>query len=237
MIIDQPRLFDPAAIGFIERQTNGALRSFADLDMSIAILRHAVLPMHPDRPKNWDGLLAVQHALAQTQQGEAVLDAGAEVYSAFLPALASLGFEDLTGINLTMQGERDQGGILYRHGDITAAPFSAGRFAFIACLSVIEHGVDVAAFLHEQARLLRPGGHLFVSFDYWHQPIETHGQRAYGTPIKIFTPGDVAALLNHADAVGLHPTAPFNPECDEPVVHWQRFNLRYSFANLLLRRS
>ena len=221
MTIAQALVFDRAAAEFAEAQTNCTLRSGRDVEAAIAMLRRAVLPVHPDRPKNWDGLLALHHACALARPEEAVLDAGAELYSAFLPSLRDLGYEHLTGINLTIEADREAEGILYRHGDITAAPFADQRFGFIACLSVIEHGVDVAAFLREQSRLLRPGGHLFVSFDYWREGVDTRGQSAYGAPIRVFTEDDVAALLAGAQEVGLAPTGRFRPECDEPVVHWR----------------
>lgn len=236
MTITQQRVFEPGVETFVRAETNGVLRSGHDVEIACRALRRAVLPMHPDGPKNWDGLLALHHALNLCAPDDAVLDAGAELYSAFLPALRELGRERLVGINLTIEGERDEGGILYRQGDITAAPFEDHRFGFIACLSVIEHGVDIAAFLREQARLLRSGGHLFVSFDYWQTPVDTRGQMAYGAPIHILTPEDVAAMLEGAQEVGLWPTGEFRPECREQVVHWHRFGLHYSFANLLLRR-
>ena len=236
MIITRQHVFEPGVEQFVRAQTNAALLSGHDVEMALAALRRAVLPMHPDRPKNWDGLLALHHAMELSAPDDAVLDAGAEVYSAFLPALRALGRERLTGINLTIEGERDEAGIVYRQGDITAAPFADRRFGFIACLSVIEHGVDIAAFLREQARLLRPGGHLFVSFDYWDTPVDTRGQTAYGAPIHILTREDVAAMVAGAQEVGLLPTGRFRPECREQVVHWHRFGLHYSFANLLLRR-
>jgi hypothetical protein len=96
--------------------------------------------------------------------------------------------------------------------------------------------VDVAAFLVEASRLLRPGGALFLSFDYWQDPIDTRGQSAYGVPIRVFARDDVETMVGLARSVGLEPDGPCNFACENRVVHWRRFDLRYTFANLLLRK-
>lgn len=217
-------------------QSNAALRDQAAAQVAARLLADAGLPLHPDAPKNWDGFLAVLHAITSAGPDEPVLDAGAERYSCFLPALRHLGFSDLTGINLTFGAPELADGIRFQHGDITRTDFAAASFAFIASLSVIEHGVDVGAFFREAARLLRPGGALFVSFDYWQDKVDTRGQLAYGVPIRIFCREDVAEMQRLAEAAGLVTEATSGFACQERVVHWQRFDLRYTFANLLLRK-
>jgi SAM-dependent methyltransferase len=236
-VMTLPFLDDVDLLMFAGEQTNAALRVESDVGRATIALRRAGLPCHPDGPKNWDGFLAIFHALANCDPDGAVLDAGAERYSAFLPTLRELGFTNLTGINLTFTAPIRDNGVTLLPGDITVAPFPDQSFNYIACLSVIEHGVDVAAFLREQARLLKPGGHLFVSFDYWEDAIETNGQTAYGVPIRIFTRDDAQVMIAQAAELGLrmHGTAELG--CVDRVVHWQRFGLRYSFANLLFERE
>jgi SAM-dependent methyltransferase len=172
-------------------QTNTALRDDAATRSAEALLRSAGLPTHPDRTKNWDTFLALYHAMTHVEPFEAILDAGAERYSAFLPALSRCGYRDLTAINLTFGAPQKADGITFRNGDITRTGIASQSYAFIACLSVIEHGVDIAAFLQESARLLVPGGRLFLSFDYWEEPVDTRGQHAYGVPIRVFTRRDI----------------------------------------------
>lgn len=218
-------------------QTNVALADCATALAAEQMLIEARLPTHPDRLKNWDGFLALFHTLSRVGPLDPVLDAGAERYSSFLPGLRRLGYQDLTGINLAFDAPFQQDGIHYQPGDITRTGFPDGSFAAIASLSVIEHGVDVAAFLAEAARLLRPGGVLFVSFDYWITPVETARQQAYGVPIRIFTLQDVAAMIASARRAGLVLDHAADFSCREQAVHWQRFDLRYTFANLLLRKA
>jgi SAM-dependent methyltransferase len=218
------------------KQTNAALRDHAATCSAEALLSRAGLPKHPDQPKNWDTFLALFHAMTDIGPAEAILDAGAERYSVFLPALAKLGYSDLTGINLTFGAPRKIDGITFQYGDVTDTGLASQSYAFISCLSVIEHGVDTDAFLREQARLLRPGGRLLLSFDYWDEPVQTRGQEAYGVPIRIFTRRDIDAMLVYAATQGLVIEGAADFSCQDRVVHWQRFDLRYTFANLLLRK-
>jgi len=74
--------------------------------------------------------------------------------------------------------------------DLTKTSFPERSFAAIASLSVVEHGVDLDAYLAEAARILRPGGLLFTSTDYWCEPIDTTAQTAYGHEVRIHTPAD-----------------------------------------------
>lgn len=197
----------------------------------------AGLPAHPDRSKCWDGLLATVHACGTTARDTPVLDAGAERYSTFLPGLRRLGFTNLTGINTVFEAEQHIDGMNFRPGDVTGSDLPSAAFGFIACLSVIEHGVDLPAFFGEQARLLRPGGHLFVSFDYWETPVDTSGLSAYGVPIHIFSHTELDAMIALAATVGLVVVGPTDFSCSEKAVSWERFGLRYTFGNILLRRA
>lgn len=226
----------PDLLRWVTEQTNAALSSTAEVERAAREMAVLGLPPHPDRPKCWDGFLATVHAAATAARDVPVLDAGAERYSTFLPGLRRLGFTDLTGINTVFAAEERVDGICYRPGDVTGSDLPDAHFGFIACLSVIEHGVHLPAFFREQARLLRPGGHLFVSCDYWETPINTAGLQAYGVPVRIFTRTDLEAAIAMTEAVGLRLVSPSNLACAEKAVCWERFGLHYTFANLLLQR-
>lgn len=227
----------PGAARFAFGQTNRALRDRGAMATADALLAAAGLPGHPDRRKNWDTYLALFHAVTSVGPDEAVLDAGAERYSAFLPSLRAAGYTRLEGVNLTFGAPEAAGAITYRHGDVTATGFGDASFAFIACLSVIEHGVDPPAFLAEASRLLVPGGTLFISVDYWQDPVPTAGRFAYGVPVRLFTRDDLDAMIAAAAAVGLRPEQDHDFTCGERVIEWTAQDLRYTFANMLLRRA
>ncbi|MBK7072047.1 MAG: class I SAM-dependent methyltransferase [Myxococcales bacterium] len=199
------------------------------------------LPRHPDPPKTWDTLAAIDAVVARVPLTGRVLDAGGELYSTLLPSLARYGYRDLHAINLAFDRPRRRGPIVYQPGDATRTTWADGAFDAITCLSVIEHGVDVERFLAEAARLLRPGGVLVISTDYWPAPVETHGRTAYGTPIKIFDRDDLGALLAAAARHQLTPPATVDDALAaapaERAVTWQRHDLRYTFAVLTLIRN
>lgn len=195
------------------------------------------LPLHPDRWKNWDSFLAIHHAnrLVKDKEGP-ILDAGAcrdpGSPSVFLPSLQKMGFVSLTGCNLDEGPMAIEDGIVYEYNDITETSYRDNHFAFIACLSTIEHGVNWMRYFHEMARILRPGGYLFTSFDYWEDPVDTGGQMAFGAPIRIFTKNDVMQMSVFAVQCGLHLLKAPELDCRERPVEWM--GMRYTFMNLLM---
>jgi SAM-dependent methyltransferase len=213
------------------------LRTRAACDQAISQVKVLGLPLVSDPPKNWDCLAALDVILATTTRRAPVLDAGAERYSQLLPWLALYGYRRLEGINLAFTQPERRGPILYRYGDITRTDYPPATFDAIACLSVIEHGVDPAAFVREMTRILKPGGVLVVSTDYWPEPVETRGQVAYSVPVHIFTAPELRALLAEAEQEGLVLTGPLDLRSDERVVHWRQVDLDYTFVIFTLRKD
>ncbi len=100
----------------------------------------------------------------------------------FSPALYTYGYRHLTGINLAFKRTIQRGPIHYEPGDITDTRFADKFFDAAACLSVIEHGVDLTAFFTEMGRILKPNGLLMLSTDYWETPVDTAGKQDFATP-------------------------------------------------------
>lgn len=195
------------------------------------------LPLHHDRPKNWDALGAVSTVLERVPPTAAVLDAGSARYSSVLPWLRLYGLRDLVGTNLEFGAPTSRDGVVFQHGDITASDFPDGRFDAVTCMSVIEHGVPVEPFLRETARILRPGGVLVLSTDYDQEPDPAAAQHtAYGQPVHIYSPDEVRALVSTAQACGLHLVGELRLEHAERPVHWRRTGLDYTFLRLTLER-
>ena len=216
------------------RWVNSALRARSERDLAIDEVRRIGLPPHPDPPKNWDSLIGLGLILQRTGPEARLLDAGAAPYSVLLPWLYLYGYQDLWGIDLTYEGERRHGTITYQRGDIERTGFDDGAFDVVMCLSVIEHGVSAEAYFREAARILRPGGLLFTSTDYWCEAIDTEAATSYGVPVTVFTPVDVSSMLQTAAAHGLHPRQPIRMDCEERVVHWAQHGLDYTFINFAL---
>jgi uncharacterized membrane protein YbhN (UPF0104 family)/SAM-dependent methyltransferase len=213
------------------------LGSTAQWRSAVAEARRLRLPLHRDRPKNWDALGAVSVLLSTVGLDEAVLDAGSARYSPVLPWLRLYGYERLSGINLEFGAPVHRQGVEFRHGDVTATGLPAASLGAVTCLSVIEHGVPVEAFLTESARVLRPGGVLVLSTDYDSNPPDTSGKTAYGTDVHIFSPEQVRSLVEAAARAGLQLSGELRLDHAQRPVHWRRQGLDYTFIRLTFTRS
>jgi SAM-dependent methyltransferase len=222
-------------MGWIKDNTNSVLRSHTDVSIAIEQLEQEGLPLHSDRAKNWDNYLAVHYAQKFAAPHEPVLEAGA------CPGMSPFLVGMYRTHTLVYGCNNDRtiptgiiGGIRYSCDDITCMGYDAKTFVFVACLSVLEHGVDIQRFFKEMSRIIRPSGGLFVSFDYWKESIDTGDRQACGVPVKIFGLKDVALMLLAAEEAGFIASVP-KLKCEEKVVHW--LGLDYTFANLLLKKS
>lgn len=217
------------------------LRDRAAWEEAVTECRRLRLPLHHDRPKNWDALGAVatvlDHATSTRATGPAVLDAGSARYSPVLPWLRLCGVRDLVGNNLEFGADVRRDGVLFRYGDITSTDFPDGRFDAVTCMSVIEHGVPLEPFLAESARILAPGGVLVVSTDYDQDPPDTTGITMYGQQVHIFSPTEVHELVSLASRHGLTLLGELALEHGGRPVHWKRTGLDYTFLRLAFRRT
>lgn len=215
---------------------NTALQTRDDVDASVREIAECGLAPHADRPKNWDRLVALGAILERFPRDAAILDAGSTQSSKLLPWLYLYGYRRLHGVDLTYKRPIKRGPIRYQPMDLTRTTFPDQSFDVIACLSVIEHGVPLDAYVREATRLLRAGGLLITSTDFWCSPVPTGGQEAYGVPIKIFQPEEIEGCVALAVEAGLRLTGPLNLECAERAVTWGRFGLHYTFVNFLLEK-
>jgi SAM-dependent methyltransferase len=216
---------------------NGTLKSRAEWVEAYEKARTLHVPLHRGPEKNWDHLAAVSTIRALTSTSAYVLDAGGEFYSNVLPALFVYGYRNLYGINLSFTDPARRGPIRYLPGDITKAPFPDAFFDAITCLSVIEHGVPLENYFREMHRLLKPGGLLITSTDYYPTPVDTRGMLAHGAPVKIFSKPEIQAALSLALDIGLKPTGELDLECVEKPIRWEAYGLDYTFVVFTLQKS
>jgi SAM-dependent methyltransferase len=215
---------------------NRPLRTRAEVDVALAEVDACGLPRHPSDPKNWDLLVALGSILATTSHRDPVLEMGATHYTKLLPWLYLYGYRHLVGIDLVTRADVVEGPIQSYRMDLTKTTFKDGAFGAIACLSVIEHGVSFDAYLAEAWRLLRPGGVLVTSTDFWREPLDVAGKEAYGTGVRIFVPDDVTSLVEQARRVGFRLDGSLDLRCTDPVVTWMRVGLSYTFVNVVLHK-
>jgi SAM-dependent methyltransferase len=119
-------------------------------------------------PKDWD----LQHILPEIGDGN-FLDMGC-YGSHVIKNLTIKGIKgDLVGIDFS-EPDMQLSNARYLTGNLLNVPITNEYFHNIACLSVIEHQVDLVKFAKEASRLLDSGGKLFVTFDYWEPPIRSN---------------------------------------------------------------
>lgn len=216
---------------------NKILKERSEVEDSLSELRRIGLLPHSDPPKNWDALAALDFILNQTDKRSRVLDAGGEIYSPLVEWLFLYGYRFLHVINLCFDRDFNRGSIHYTRGDCTATSYPSDYFDVVTCLSVIEHGVDLKDFLKESYRILRLGGYLIVSTDYWMEPINSAGKKAYGAPIKIFTQKEIQEFITLAKSKGFVLMSELNFSVGSKVVHWKRYELDYTFICFALKKG
>ncbi len=215
---------------------NGTLQTRREWEAATARGKQLHVPLHRGPEKNWDHLAAVTTILANTKSDARILDAGAEIYSNVLPALFLYGYRDLHGINLSFTDATRREPIRYIPGDLTRTPYPGSSFDAITCMSVIEHGVPLRDYFREMFRVLKPGGLLITSTDYFPSLIDTRGQVAHGMPIKIFSKPEIEAAIELAKREGFDQTGPIDLECNEKPIHWEQFGLDYTFVLFTLKK-
>lgn len=214
---------------------NSTLKKVSDIQKYIDLCAKEGFVHRADKPKNWDNYLALKWVISNHLNLDApILDAGGIPASAFLPTLAKLGYKRLMALDLCNPDiPAIVDNVVYKKGDITSTKYPAKFFEAVACLSVIEHGVELTSFFREMSRILKPGGSLIVSADYWDTKIDnTEGRMAYGVPVLIFSEQEIRKAIDIAASFGLDLTEEpkIDFKCEEKTVSWMGFN--YTFIVL-----
>lgn len=140
-------------------------RVLAEMDDLLA--REPDSYLHPS--KRWEYPWALEQARLGPRQK--ILDAGSGA-SIFPIYLAHRGHQ-VTAVDLQVArrlGKSTGVSVDYVEADVVALPFGDGVFDGIFCISVIEHLPEeaIAKALEELRRVLRPGGRLLLTTDYYH---------------------------------------------------------------------
>lgn len=169
-----------------------------------AAFAERVLPEHTGYAQHRARYLWVAGRLAG---GARVLDAGCGIgYGAAILAGAGT---TVTGIDASAEAvataRRECPAGRFVVGDVLRLPFRDGGFDAAVCLEVIEHVPDPALLVAELARVLRPGGVLFLStpnarMERLHARSIGYGENPYH--ISLLGPAQLRRLLRGA---GLEP--------------------------------
>lgn len=213
----------------------GVLKTQEDIDSVASSVEQCGLFKCLPLSKNWDALAALSIVLRHTDKNSRILDAGGEYYSTLLPWLHSYHYNNLIAVNLCFKKSRYRGRILYQPGDITKLSYPSDYFDAITCLSVIEHHVSLDAYFREMSRVLKPGGVLITSADYWDKGVDTKGKHAYGGPIQILDEAEIRQAFEIAQGYSLELVQEVDLRCQESPVSWM--DLDFTFLYFTLKKT
>ena len=210
------------------------LQDLQEVEAATQMLQQGNLPTHLTIEKNWDQWLLAQ-VLRERDRQARIIDLGCGDRCT-LELLSALGFRDLHGIDLAIRTSVEKQRYQLYEGDLTATPFPDSSFDVAVSISVIEHGVDRDALFREADRLLKPGGSLFITTDYWQDKILVDRSiRPFGLAWTIFSQPEISEMIVIAKTHGfvLHQDQQI-PACAETTVSW--YERSYTFIALSLTK-
>jgi 2-polyprenyl-3-methyl-5-hydroxy-6-metoxy-1,4-benzoquinol methylase len=219
------------------------LTSWEDLGKSIESLQRDQC-YHADPLKNWD-LSQIGEILDPMPRSSRILDAGcSESQCSVLWYLKKKGFYELAGMDLHISIDDRMQQLLpmwkerklkppfrLSKGNVTQTNFAKESFDAIVCLSVIEHGVELKAFMKEMNRLLKPGGMLYVSTDYWPDKVLSEDKTPWGLKWTVFSREEIFDIIKTAREAGMAIRDCEIPAAGNPIVKWS--GREYTFLSMV----
>lgn len=233
---------------------NAVLRNNQEVNKAVEGLSSFGLLPHPYRPKSWDTLKMVE-IINHANRDAYILDVGCHS-SPILPGLKKIGFKNLYGCDLSLKTKyptsvmklytsvrRREYKPIYEMLDgsntsyilseqnLEKTNYEDGMFNYVTSLSVIEHGVNIQNYFREMSRILKTGGLLLTSTDYW--PDKIINTRSSD---NIFSTEEVTNMIEVADQNGLALIEPIDFTYEDKVVHWYETNLDYTFIFFAMKK-
>jgi SAM-dependent methyltransferase len=213
------------------------LFSWSEIENSSKRLKGMGLKGHHDKAKNWDLYLSVSNCQGMDKFSN-ILDAGSGSKAVFAKSMADLGFRNVFACDF--QDIRVPQ-IKSSKCDIVQTPYADNFFSAIACLSVVEHGVDLEKFEKEMFRICKAGGELMISTDFWPQEEDHSDKFPYGNnmpPMKIFNNKSLEEFTIILRSAGweLSEFLPLSTPNTRPI-HWERMHARFTFVWFKVRKT
>jgi SAM-dependent methyltransferase len=111
-------------------------------------------------------------------------------------------------------------------------------FDYVTSVSVIEHGVNIREYFREMSRVLKKGGCLLTSTDYWPDKITiTNGMIPNEKPDNVFCKSEIESMVEIADKYGLRLIEPIDYIYEQKLVSWKKTGLDYTFIFFGMRKE
>jgi len=236
---------------------NSVLKNLSEVNYAINNLHSLGLFAHPDKVKSWDTYKMVK-IISEGDRSSFILDVGCNG-SPILSILKRLGFKNLYGCDLFLKKIPSTlteivyplyRPIIEMYEDkafnisiqnLEKTNFQDKMFDYITSLSVIEHGVNIQNYFKEMNRIMKKGGILLTSTDYWPDKIfniikTKHNHR--NDPDNVFSKEEIEKdVLNAAELNDLILTEPIDFSFENKVVHYNVTGLDYTFIFFALKKT
>lgn len=235
------------------------LQDKQEITNAIQWLQARDLLQHTEKSKNFD-LAAIYTVLDSKSKNISVVDLGCGVSKygcVTLNSLAKAGFKNLLGIDMYVPWYARvatwiahirlgiwKNPYILKQGNICQTKLPSSSVDFAILLSVIEHGVPLEDLMKELARIIKSGGKVYISTDYWPSDnsmtemtfISTGSYGNIPMPWKIFSLEDIRKLIELANKAGFELKTPVDiPAVKDKPVSWHGHN--YTFISLVLEKS
>ncbi|HEY7777730.1 MAG TPA: methyltransferase domain-containing protein, partial [Nitrososphaeraceae archaeon] len=109
-------------------------------------------------------------------------------------------------------------------------------FDYITSLSVIEHGVNIHKSFKEMSRLLKKGGYLLTSTDYWPEKVRYAGSiDSNENHDNVFCRPEIQEMIEIAGKCDLKLIEPMDYTYEKRLVSWKGLN--YTFIFIAMRKE
>lgn len=203
--------------------------------------REAVSYLHPS--KRWEYPWALEQA--GLTPGARVLDAGCGA-SIFPIYLAAAGYR-VCACDLGLPGRLDrlhEVDVGYLGADLCHLPLAAESFDTVFCISVLEHlpRSSMPAALAQMHRVLRPGGRLLLTTDYWRDASEelwyTGEGRSFRVDWNVFDEALLRRLVLAASGFRVMGEIDLNVDWERTAASMRDFHgYPYTAVGIVLQRS
>lgn len=225
------------------------LENIGQAESATRWMRDRKIPLHDTMQKNWDHYELIS-LLKEFPTSSRILDMGSG-HGFTLKVLHILGYENISGIDYELPprkilerlkslfGKTFSPYSVTQAGDLCDTKIASGSCDFITCISVIEHGVDVEAFVKEASRLLKPSGQMWITFDYWEPACDNASDQVkiFGLPWNIFDCKKVEQMIVCAKKHSLElkdPSATI-PPCQDKTLDY--FGKQYTFMGIAFKKN
>lgn len=213
---------------------NRPMRDLNDLDRLCETMRGSGISTGAIMEKNWHAMLGIHHATMVSDAADLILHISSSWNHPFLDGMVVSGYRNLASFSITDDFLGNLGNVAYNHTDCTSIGLPDSSVSFISCCDIAEQGVGLPAFLAESSRLLKTGGYLLISLDYWHDRLETRGMILKGEAPAIADRSSIMDLVRTAADLGMVVDGPLDLECKDRTISWG--DMDYTVLSLLLRR-